>query len=189
MGNPRAVATFNLTPPNVSVIFDTIRPWPATEVNFNFEVPIFAARQNIIGRDAQTNAPISTPVNKIIGADIGWTTPTFALGEITTGTPRNPSTLEVTSNNDRPMNYESYLERTSLALTPEFETEQVHSLAVWADGNTIEQFQAEPSYNRFEVRSAGTNNPADLPNLVTMRPELRQNTYFVSEDYKIDFKN
>ena len=174
--------------PGVSLIFDAIRSWPDNEVNFNFEVPLFAARQDIVDVDPMTNAQISRPINKILGAEIGWSTPAFSLD------PRvetiNGSVLTI-SGNDAPMSYPSYIERRSLGLTPEFGTEQVHSMALWADGSTIEAFEAPPSYNRLEIRTAGTNNPGELTDLTLDGPSsqaLRKNTYFISEDYKIDIR-
>ena len=173
--------------PTISLLFDTIRSWPSDEVNFNFEIPIFAARQDVIG--TVNNIQTVQRVNKILGADIGWTTPEFSLIPTTETTSEDGSTLTLTGN-DAPANYESYIERRSLGLTPEFETEQLHSVALWADGSTIESFNAPPSYNRLEIRSTGSNNPGELVSLTQSESEQtrRKNVYFVSEDYKVDLR-
>ena len=173
--------------PTISLLFDTIRSWPEDEVNFNFEIPIFAARQDVIG--SVNNIQTVQRVNKILGADIGWTTPEFSLTPTTETTSEDGSTLTLTGN-DAPTNYESYIERMSLGLTPEFETEQLHSVALWADGSTIERFNADPSYNRLEIRSTGSNNPGERVSLTQSESEQtrRKNVYFVSEDYKVDLR-
>ena len=171
----------------VSLIFDSIRSWPRDEVNFNFEVPILAARQDIIGRDEINNTTISRPVNKILGADIGWTTPAFIYEATPTPDDVNGSVVTI-NGNDAPMNYESYVERTSLGLSPEFETEQLQSLALWADGSTVETFESPPAFNRLEVRSIGSDNPGTMVDLTNDGTLYRTNTYFVSEDYKLDLR-
>ena len=49
----------------------------------------------------------SETVNKVIGADLGWSRPMYSL---------------TASMNDSPQTYESYIERVQLPLTPEFNT-------------------------------------------------------------------
>ena len=57
--------------------------------------------------------------------------------------------------------YESFLERVELALTPEFDTEQLGSLALWADGGSIVSFGNPIEQATLDVKLYGTNNPGE----------------------------
>ena len=80
--------------------------------------------------------------------------------------------------------YESYVERVEMAITPEFDTEMVTSLALWADGFAREFTDQPRIHNRLEVRAMGTNYPGQSVNL---RVE-GGNVLPISEGYKTDLR-
>ena len=129
-------------------------------------------------------------INKILAADIGWTRAAFD------GEPRQ-AILNATENNltitggDAPETYESYVERHDLAVTPEFDTEQVQSVAMHATGFSLDYHQGPRTYNKLKLRMEGSNAPGtevDLSQEQTTQQSQRQANYYVSEDYKIDMR-
>ena len=72
--------------------------------------------------------------------------------------------------------YESYMERVRLAMTPEFNTENLLSVAMLTEGDGAS----------LEVRATGTNTPAELTDLSTTGGVV--NTFDISNDYKIDLR-
>ena len=166
-------ADFSVSAPTIVVDFDTQRPWPMDEINPNQEYPILSARQVLDVIDATGVASTTQTVNKVLGADIGWSRPMYSLDS---------------GLNNSPIQYESYFERVQLPLTPEFKTEMVHSVAVWGDGNTAVVFRQPPHYNKIELRAVPTNFPGDAVDL-TVRPTRTDsitNTFEISEEYKLD---
>lgn len=91
---------------------------------------------------------------------------------------------DVTYSNTDGTPYESYIERIELAISPEFETEMVTSLALWSDGFAREFTDQPRIHNRLEVRSAGTNNPGQAVNLRV----IGGNVLPISEGYKTDLR-
>ena len=92
---------------------------------------------------------------------------------------------------DFPMDYVSYFERTQLALTPEFDTEMLHSIAVWADGSTPEFLRGNQLRNQLDVRVAATNYPGQFTTLEPFTPVANNNNsnlFNISMDYKVDMR-
>ena len=130
-------------------------------------------------------------LNKVTGADIGWSKPQYLF------TPRatTPDLVNFTETinpgtDDFPRDYESYIERVQMAIQPEFDTEQINSLALWADGSTPEFLRGAQLHNRLDVRVAATNYPGQLTSLGdrTMIPNGVANMFNISEDYKVDIR-
>ena len=169
--NSLAVSSGSLvvSAPTITTDFDTLRPWPTDEINPNQEYPILAARRVL---DGTTTGTIVT-VNKVIGADLGWSRPAYDADPML---------------NDVPAAYESYFERSQLPLSPEFNTEQVQSLALWADGSTAVEFRQAPHYNKIQLRATMSNNPGDPVDLSVLPISGNSvfNTFEVSEEYKLD---
>ena len=79
--------------------------------------------------------------------------------------------------------YDSYVERTRLAMAPEFTTENLLSVAMLTEqvGGT--------GAAEFEVRVAGTNNPAEDVTLTRGHADIGvTSTFSVANDYKVDIR-
>ena len=181
-----ALASFR-TNTTTTLIFDIFRPWPRDEVNFNLEYPILAT-----SRLQQDSTGIFRRLNKIIAADIGWSRPEYAFTRRTTTEDVANFRETINMGDDFPMAYESYIERLQMAIVPEFDTEQLTSLALWADGSTPEFLRGTAQRNRLNVRVAATNNPGEISSLAMDPAATEQagnnNMFDVSQDYKIDMR-
>ena len=142
----------------ITTEFDTDRTWSADQVDFSYEFPIFAGGHGFAN---------GTTANVVTAAEIGWSFPSYSLA----GT--------------RFTGFESFVERRQMALSPEFNTEHLFSIALWADGSTPIQFQGDNRYNVLELNISTTNNPGQEANL--SEPNNR-NTFYISEDYKMDMR-
>ena len=140
----------------IATNFDLVRTWSETQVNYSVEFPIFVA--GVTFHNGNTD-------NKILAGDIGFTIPIFS--ETTSG---------VTG-------YESYVERVQVAMSPEFDTESLQSIALWTDGSSLDSFGGELRYNVLQLNLTSTNNPGQLVDLTN--PQYI-NTHYISEDYKMD---
>ena len=205
----RGVDFASAADPNTSVgsAFDVFRPWPTSQVNFNQEYPLFVStvflEDNREGSPTRNQELVS---NKLLGADLGWTIPLHSLtprdeeqGFVTvTGnvvgfdpSPTGTTVRIAPMTNDFPMPYESYFERTQMGLTPEFDTEQTTSVALWADGSTQQAFQQPSERNRLEVRMLGTDNPGEMMPLAdgsTATNRRSKNLFPIGFEYKADMR-
>ena len=86
--------------------------------------------------------------------------------------------------------YESFVERIELAITPEFDTEQIQALALWGDGGNQLTFAGDLQQATLDVNMYGTNAPGQTDGTfdTTSRPNMVENDYRVGEDYKIDMR-
>ena len=92
--------------------------------------------------------------------------------------------------------YESFVERIELAITPEFDTEQIQSLALWGDGGNAPTFGADIEQATLSIKMYGTNNPGETRGLFTTagrandsdRQRSVTNPFVIGEDYKIDMR-
>ena len=164
---------------NINNIFNVDRPWDKSEVNTNLEYPIFSSKQSVNEGGSSYN------INKVIGADIGWTVPTYAYNP-RTETEDTQNYQIVITNNDAPKSYESYVERKQLAINPEFTTDTIKRIALWAEGEYQPYVDSVDNYNRLQLRFLGTNNPGHSSDLSTISDTTKKNTFFISEDYKVD---
>ena len=73
--------------------------------------------------------------------------------------------------------YESFIERIELALTPEFDTEQLQSLALWADGGSRINFTQPTEQATLDVKLYGTNSPGETLGLFDNTPFTRNEDY------------
>jgi len=94
-------------------------------------------------------------------------------------------------------NYTSYFEREQLSVTPTFDTEQVDSLALWADGGTVTTVGGEPQRATLRVRSRTTNSPGEKAYITTAEDNTQSNAkanklvvndFTVASDYKVDLR-
>ena len=92
--------------------------------------------------------------------------------------------------------YESFIERIELGLTPEFDTEQLTSLALWGDGGNATTFNQPIDQATLTVKMYGTNAPGetrggfsnDSRNNVGMLQRTTDNDFVIGSDYKIDMR-
>ena len=100
--------------------------------------------------------------------------------------------------------YESFIERIELALTPEFDTEQLGSLALWADGGSRVTFGQPIQQATLDVKVYGTDSPGETLGRYTNMPMIRNadntyvdgttlqrttdNQFIIGQDYKIDMR-
>lgn len=81
-------------------------------------------------------------------------------------------------------NYESYIERVEAPMTPEFDVEGLHSVAVWASKTTT-------STVKLRLRFRPTDYPSQvMPSALTSNAGGSQinNTFIIGEDYKTDLR-
>jgi len=93
--------------------------------------------------------------------------------------------------------YVSYAEREQLSVTPNFDTETLTSIALWADGGTITTIGGTPQRATLQLRARSTNSPGELAYLTTpedntktdaRRNKLVVNDYVVASSYKTDVR-
>lgn len=154
-------------------VFDINRPWPSDEVNFNLQFPIFAGN-TIEGADYN--------INKITGADIGYSRPAYSLNERMETFPGN---RRVITGNDSEVAIRSYVYRSQLPLTPEFTTETLGSVSLWADGSYKPGFFDSEIFNRLTIETFGTDNPGAVKSADNKQAD---NLFFISQDYKVDLR-
>ena len=94
-------------------------------------------------------------------------------------------------------NYVSYFERVELSISPTFDTEQVNSMALWADGGSIETIGGEPVRATLRIRARATNNPGQLSYLTVAEDNTQSNAkanklvvndFGVASNYKSDMR-
>ena len=94
-------------------------------------------------------------------------------------------------------NYVSYFERIELSISPTFDTEQVNSMALWADGGSIETVGGEPVRATLRIRARATNNPGQLSYLTVAEDNTQSNAkanklvvndFGVASNYKSDMR-
>ena len=92
-------------------------------------------------------------------------------------------------------NYISYFERQQMSITPNFDTETIDTIALWADGGTITTVGGEPQRATLQVRSRGTNysgekafltTPEDDTQTNAKRNKLIVNDFVVGSNHKTD---
>ena len=93
--------------------------------------------------------------------------------------------------------YVSYVERQQLSITPNFDTETLNSMAVWADGGTITTVGGEPQRATLQIRARATNNSGELAYLTAEEDntqsnakanKLTVNAFTVADSYKTDLR-
>jgi len=94
-------------------------------------------------------------------------------------------------------NYVSYFERIEMSISPTFDTEQLTSIALWADGGSIETVGGEPVRATLRLRARTTNNPGQLSYLTVAEDNAQSNAkanklvvndFVVASDYKSDIR-
>ena len=85
--------------------------------------------------------------------------------------------------------YESFVERIELAITPEFDTEQLTALALWADGGTALTFGGDIQQATLQVNMYGTDSPGSTQGTFTMPMNSGiTNPFVIGQDYKVDMR-
>jgi len=93
--------------------------------------------------------------------------------------------------------YVSYAERQQLGITPNFDTETLNSISLWADGGTRTTVGGILNRATLQVRARGTNNPGE-PAYLTVPEDNTQtnskankltvNDFTVADSYKTDVR-
>ena len=92
--------------------------------------------------------------------------------------------------------YESFVERIEMAITPEFDTEQIQSLALWGDGGNSPTFGADIEQATLDIKMYGTNSPGETRGRFTTAGRTDNdgiqrsvtNQFAIGDDYKIDMR-
>ena len=95
-------------------------------------------------------------------------------------------------------NYLSYVEKSEMFIMPDFTTEGLDSMALWAGGGEQLPTQTQPLRATLQVRARATNYPGDLPLLTrdeiagtsskALNNKLVTNDFVVADDYKVDLR-
>lgn len=93
--------------------------------------------------------------------------------------------------------YVSYVERQQLSITPNFDTEELQSMSLWADGGTATTVGGDLNRATLRLRARSTNNPGD-PAYLTVAEDNTQtnskanklvvNDFTVTQNYKMDVR-
>jgi hypothetical protein len=93
--------------------------------------------------------------------------------------------------------YVSYIERQQMSITPNFDTETLNSIAMWADGGTSNTVGGAINRATLQMRARATNNPGELAFLTVAEDntqtnakanKLTVNDFIVASTYKTDVR-
>ncbi|MDA7651344.1 hypothetical protein N8602_00160 [bacterium] len=93
--------------------------------------------------------------------------------------------------------YVSYIERQQMSITPNFDTETLNSIAMWADGGTANTVGGAVNRATLQMRARATNNPGELAYLTVAEDntqsnakanKLTVNDFIVADTYKTDVR-
>ncbi len=93
--------------------------------------------------------------------------------------------------------YVSYIERQQMSITPNFDTETLNSIAMWADGGTATTVGGATNRATLQMRARATNNPGELAFLTVAEDntqsnakanKLTVNDFIVADTYKTDVR-
>ena len=93
--------------------------------------------------------------------------------------------------------YVSYAERSQLSISPNFDTETLSSIALWADGGTAATVGGDLQRATLQLRARSTNNPGELAYLTVAEDntqsnakanKLTVNDFIVADSYKTDVR-
>ena len=93
--------------------------------------------------------------------------------------------------------YISFVERQQVSINPDFKTDSLESMALWADGGTATTVGGALQRATLQVRSRCTNYPGEEPYLITPEDNTQSdarankfvtNSYTVANDYKVDLR-
>lgn len=93
--------------------------------------------------------------------------------------------------------YISFVERQQISINPDFKTDSLESMALWADGGTATTVGGALQRATLQVRSRCTNYPGEEPYLITPEDNTQSdarankfvtNSYTVASDYKVDLR-
>jgi hypothetical protein len=92
-------------------------------------------------------------------------------------------------------NYISYFEKQQMSITPNFDTETIDTIALWADGGSIETVGGDPQRATLQVRARGTSYPGENPYLIIAEDNTQSNAksnklivndFIIASAYKVD---
>ena len=68
----------------------------------------------------------------------------------------------------------------------QYDTETIGRIALWASGNYTPYVNSSDVFNRLQIRMKGLDNPGRDINLNQLSSDVKSNTFYISEDYKVD---
>ena len=93
--------------------------------------------------------------------------------------------------------YVSYVERQQMSIAPNFDTETINSIALWADGSTITTLGGDDNFATLQIRARATNYPGEKAFLTSAEDntatnskanKLVVNDFTVASNYKSDIR-
>ena len=93
--------------------------------------------------------------------------------------------------------YVSYIERQQMSITPNFDTETINSISLWADGGTATVVGGALNRATLQLRARGTNYPGEPSYLTVAEDNTQSNTkankltvnnFVVANSYKTDIR-
>ena len=184
---------------------------PATQVVAASVAPTVAsliavAEGNTVATSAPTQDTTGTTISTTFDIERPWSSlktnpnrryPVFAQSGFTEGTLFNRIRAGDVGFTFAGTPYVSYVEREGLSVTPNFDTELLSSIALWADGGTVTEVGGVPQRATLQIRARATNYPGEIPYLTTPednnQTDARQNKlvvndYVVAASYKTDMR-
>jgi len=182
---------------------------PATQVVVSSVAPTTTAltavaEGNTVATGSPTQSTSGTDINTTFSIVRPWASglinptkvfPVFAESGYISGTLFNRLRAADLGYDFGGTNYISYFERSQMSITPNFDTETVETIALWADGGTIETVGGEPQRATLQVRSRGTNYSGENAYLTVAedntqtnakKNKLVVNDFVVGSAYKVD---
>tara|TARA_E500000331_G_scaffold7131_1_gene6938 strand:- start:1649 stop:5203 length:3555 start_codon:yes stop_codon:yes gene_type:complete len=92
-------------------------------------------------------------------------------------------------------NYISYFEKEQMSISPTFDSEELKSVSLFADGGTVTTVGGDPQRATLRVRVRGTNSPGEEAYLTTAEDNTQTNSkanklsindFVVASNYKVD---
>ena len=184
---------------------------PATQIVAASVAPTVAsliavAEGNTVATSAPTQDTTGTTISTTFDIERPWSSlktnpnrryPLFAQSGFTEGTLFNRIRAGDVGFTFAGTPYVSYVEREGLSVTPNFDTELLSSIALWADGGTVTEVGGVPQRATLQIRARATNYPGEIPYLTTPennnQTDARQNKlvvndYVVADSYKTDMR-
>ena len=184
---------------------------PATQVVTASVAPTVAAliavaEGNTVATSAPTQDTTGTTISTTFDIERPWSSlnvnpnrryPVFAQSGFTDGVLFNRIRAADVGTDFAGTPYVSYAERIELSIAPNFDTETLNSIALWADGGTVATVGGVPQRATLQLRARATNYPGEIPYLTTpedntqtdsRRNKLVVNDYVVADTYKTDIR-
>ena len=165
-----------------------------------------AAAGTTVAASAPTQSTSGTSISTTFDVVRPWSTsqinpnksfPLFAQSGYTTGTLFNRIRAADLTYTFEGTAYVSYIERQQMSVTPNFDTETLNSISLWADGGTRTTVGGALNRATLQMRARGTNSPGEEAHLTVAEDNTQSNAkankltvngFTVSDSYKTDVR-